>query len=80
MKQAPKGAFATLVVIFFFWGFVASSNDILIPVFKSALGLEQEQAQLISIAFYIAYTAGSLMYFGISALLKKDLIKIIQGE
>ena len=77
MKKANFSAFGALIIIFFFWGFVASSNDILIPVFKSALGLEQEQAQLISIAFYIAYTAGSLMYFGISALLKKDLIKII---
>jgi FHS family L-fucose permease-like MFS transporter len=77
MKKTNFSAFGALIIIFFFWGFVASSNDILIPVFKSALGLEQEQAQLISIAFYIAYTAGSLMYFGISALLKKDLIKII---
>jgi FHS family L-fucose permease-like MFS transporter len=77
MKKTNFSAFGALIIIFFFWGFVASSNDILIPVFKSALGLEQEQAQLISIAFYIAYTAGSLMYFGISALLRKDLIKII---
>lgn len=77
MKKTNFSAFGALIIIFFFWGFVASSNDILIPVFKSALGLEQEQAQLISIAFYIAYTVGSLMYFTISALLKKDLIKLI---
>jgi FHS family L-fucose permease-like MFS transporter len=77
MKKTNFSAFGALIIIFFFWGFVASSNDILIPVFKTALGLEQEQAQLISIAFYIAYTVGSLMYFTISALLKKDLIKLI---
>ena len=27
-------ALFTLVTVFFFWGFVAASNDILIPVFK----------------------------------------------
>jgi len=31
--------FAILVSVFFFWGFVAASNDILIPVFQSKLGL-----------------------------------------
>jgi len=77
MQKTNFGAFGALIIIFFFWGFVASSNDILIPVFKSALGLKQEKAQLISIAFYIAYTVGSLLYFTISALLRKDLIKII---
>ena len=36
-QRVPAGAFPALVVIFFFWGFVAASNDILIPVFKQAL-------------------------------------------
>lgn len=77
MQKTNFSAFGALIIIFFFWGFVASSNDILIPVFKSALGLKQEKAQLISIAFYIAYTVGSLLYFTVSAFLRKDLIKII---
>lgn len=77
MRKTNFGAFGALVVIFFFWGFVASSNDILIPVFKKALILSQEKAQLISVAFYIAYTVGSLMYFIVSALLRKDLLKIL---
>ena len=29
--------FGTLITVFFFWGFVAASNDILIPVFKEKL-------------------------------------------
>ena len=33
-KKTNLGAFTTLISIFFFWGFVAASNDILIPVFK----------------------------------------------
>ena len=28
-----------LISVFFFWGFVAASNDILIPVFKEKLNL-----------------------------------------
>jgi len=73
-QKTARGAFATLVTIFFFWGFVAASNDILIPVFKKALNLSQTQSQLISVAFYVAYTVGSLIYFGLSSLLKKDIL------
>ena len=74
MSKSYKSALAMLVSVFFFWGFVAASNDILIPVFKKALTLSQFESQLISLAFYIAYTVGSLMYFGISSLLKRDIL------
>lgn len=69
-----KGAFYTLASVFFFWGFVAASNDILIPVFKKAFDLTQTQSQLVAVAFYVAYTVGSLLYIGISYLSKKDLV------
>jgi FHS family L-fucose permease-like MFS transporter len=77
VKKTNIGAFATLISIFFFWGFVAASNDILIPVFKKALDLSQLQSQLISFAFYVAYTVGSLLYFAISSILKKDILNLI---
>lgn len=67
-------SFYTLVSVFFFWGFVAASNDILIPVFKNELNLEQWQSQLISFAFYIAYTVGSVIYYLISLSKKGDLL------
>lgn len=73
MKNSSR-AFGTLITIFFFWGFVAASNDILIPVFKKALNLSQLKSQMISFAFYVAYTVGSLLYFGISAFLKQDIL------
>lgn len=66
--------FIPLVTVFFFWGFVAASNDILIPVFKKAFDLKQSQSQLVAVAFYVAYTVGSLLYIGISYLTKKDII------
>jgi FHS family L-fucose permease-like MFS transporter len=70
-------ALFTLVTVFFFWGFVAASNDILIPVFKKAFTLTQGESQLVSLAFYIAYTVGSLIYMGISLVIKEDIVNKI---
>lgn len=75
--KSNTSALVTLVSIFFFWGFVAASNDILIPVFKKALHLSQLQSQLISFAFYVAYTVGSILYFVISYFLKSDILNKI---
>lgn len=69
--------FVPLASVFFFWGFVAASNDILIPVFKKAFDLSQGQSQLVSVAFYVAYTVGSIIYMIISYLTKGDLINRI---
>lgn len=69
--------FVPLVTVFFFWGFVAASNDILIPVFKKAFDLTQGQSQLVSVAFYIAYTVGSIIYMLISLAIRKDLVNKI---
>lgn len=68
------GALITLTTVFFFWGFVAASNDILIPVFKEELNLQQWQSQMISFAFYVAYTVGSILYLIISLALKRDIL------
>ena len=69
--------FGTLISVFFFWGFVAASNDILIPVFKEKFMLSQAQSQLVSFAFYVAYTVGSLIYVAISRALGTDLLNKI---
>ena len=75
--QTKWGQFIPLVTVFFFWGFVAASNDILIPVFQKAFDLKNWQSQLVSFAFYIAYTVGSLIYIGISAAMKKDIVSYL---
>lgn len=78
MQQQTKWSqFGTLITVFFFWGFVAASNDILIPVFKEALHLEQWQAQFISLAFYAAYTVGSIIYTAISKATGGDILNRI---
>lgn len=76
-KQTNWGQFIPLVTVFFFWGFVAASNDILIPVFKKAFNLTQTESMYVQICFYVAYTVGSLIYMAVSKGLKQDLINKI---
>ncbi|PWN63089.1 MFS transporter [Chryseobacterium phosphatilyticum] len=76
-KQTNWAQFIPLVTVFFFWGFVAASNDILIPVFQKAFNLTQTESMLVQICFYVAYTVGSLIYMIISKGIKQDLINKI---
>lgn len=73
-KKTNWAQFGTLITVFFFWGFVAASNDILIPVFKKAFTLTQLQSQLVAVAFYVAYTVGSIIYILISKAIGGDLL------
>ncbi len=73
-QQTKWTQLGTLITVFFFWGFVAASNDILIPVFKKAFHLTQAQSQWVSLAFYIAYTVGSIIYLFISKAIGVDLL------
>src|SRR5690606_38832775 len=72
--RTNRAAFAILISVFFFWGFLASSIDILIPVFKEKFGHEQWQAQFVAVAFYVSYTVGSVIYVLFSRLLKGDVL------
>src|SRR6187455_1241999 len=76
-QQTKWSQFGVLISVFFFWGFVAASNDILIPVFKEKLNLEQWQSQMISFAFYIAYTVGSVIYYLLSRANGADILNRI---
>jgi FHS family L-fucose permease-like MFS transporter len=73
-QQTKWSQFAVLISVFFFWGFVAASNDILIPVFREKLHLAPWQSQMISFAFYVAYTVGSVIYFAISKATGGDIL------
>lgn len=73
-QQTRWSQFAVLISVFFFWGFVAASNDILIPVFREKLNLEAWQSQMVSFAFYIAYTVGSVIYFAASRAAGSDIL------
>lgn len=70
-------ALGTLVLVFFFWGFIAASNSILIPFCKTHFSLTQFESQLIGSAFYGAYFIGSLILFIISNFIGHDIINSI---
>lgn len=67
-------ALYTLVVVFFFWGFIAAGNSVFIPFCKNYFQLDQFQSQLIDFAFYSAYYIGALLLFVFSTLSGRDLV------
>ncbi len=72
--KTNTGALSTLVVVFFFWGFIAASNSIFIPFCKHYFSLDQFQSQLIDFAYYLAYYVGSLVLYVIGVSRGKDLV------
>jgi FHS family L-fucose permease-like MFS transporter len=68
------GALGTLVVVFFFWGFIASGNSVFIPFCKHYFHLDQFQSQLVDFAFYTAYYIGAMLLFIYGAFGGKDLV------
>ncbi len=73
-QPTNTGALSTLVVVFFFWGFIASSNSVFIPFCKHKFHLDQFQSQLVDFAFYLAYYIGALGLFAFGAFGGKDLV------
>lgn len=67
----------SLVIVFFFWGFIAASNGIFIPFCKTYFGLSQFKSQLIDLTFYGGYFAGSLTLFLYSRFTKIELLNRI---
>jgi MFS transporter, FHS family, L-fucose permease len=76
-KATNTSALATLVIVFFFWGFIAASQSIFIPFCKHNFALTQFESQLVGSAFYGAYFIGSLALYLISSLLKYDILNRI---
>ncbi len=81
MEQASQknygSALYTLVMVFFFWGFLAASNGIFIPFCKSYFDLTQFESQLIDSAFYGAYFIGSLILYLASTGVGYDILNKI---
>jgi FHS family L-fucose permease-like MFS transporter len=68
------GALGTLVIVFFFWGFIAAGNGVFIPFCKHYFHLDQFQSQLIDFAFYLAYYIGALILFLLSTITGWDTV------
>jgi len=75
--KTNTGALATLVIVFFFWGFIAASNSIFIPFCKAHFKLTQFESQLIGSAFYGAYFIGSLILYLLSSIVGYDILNKI---
>jgi FHS family L-fucose permease-like MFS transporter len=67
-------ALATLITVFFFWGFIASGNGVFIPFCKNYFHLDQFQSQLVDFAFYGAYYLGALFLFIFSSIKSRNLV------
>ena len=72
-NQNNNSALATLVSVFFFWGFIGASNGVFIPFCKEYFMIDQFQSQLVDFAFYGAYYLGALVLFVLSSQRKKDI-------
>ncbi|MDR1876398.1 MAG: sugar MFS transporter [Flavobacteriaceae bacterium] len=66
----------TLTTLFFMWGFITCLNDILIPFLKGVFSLTHFQANLVQLAFFVAYFIISLIYFIVSATFGDPISKI----
>ena len=73
-QPTNTSALSILVIVFFFWGFIAAGNGIFIPFCKHYFKLDQFQSQLIDFAFYGAYYIGALGLFVASAVKNKDIM------
>lgn len=70
-------ALGTLVIVFFFWGFLAASNGIFIPFCKKHFDLNQFESQLVDTAFYGAYYIGSFILLLFTAFTRVDILNKI---
>jgi FHS family L-fucose permease-like MFS transporter len=76
-QASSSSQLVNIVIVFFFWGFLAASNGIFIPFCKSHFQLSQFQSQLVDFAFYFAYFLGSAILFGLSAFSGMDILNRI---
>jgi FHS family L-fucose permease-like MFS transporter len=71
-----RASFALLTILFFMWGFITVTNDVLISTFRSIFSLSVFQSSLVQSAFFGAFFVISLGYYLIS-MIKGDPINKI---
>lgn len=73
-NKTNYSALLTLIMVFFFWGFVAASNGILIPFCQNHFSLTNFESQLLGSSFFGAYFIGSILLYFASTFLKFDVV------
>jgi MFS transporter, FHS family, L-fucose permease len=76
MAKSKGSSLGVLLGVFFFWGFVAASNTVLIGLFKKNFELTQSQSQMVDLAFYFSYFVGAGVYLIYSMVFGDPLNKI----
>lgn len=74
-NKTNYSALLTLVMVFFFWGFIAAGNSILIPFCGHFFELNHFQSQLVDFAFYLAYFVGAVILYYITYRISQNPIK-----
>ncbi len=74
--QEYKGAFALLTLLFFMWGFITVTNDLLVTTFKSIFALTALESSLVQFAFFGAYFVISLIYYLVSLVFGDPINRI----
>ena len=74
---STRKSFMVLSSLFFMWGFITVTNDVLINTFKGIFDLTPPQRSLVQSAFFGAFFIVSLIYFLISSTTGKDPINRI---
>jgi len=72
-----RSAFALLTLLFFMWGFITVTNDILVNSFKRIFELSHFQRSLVQQAFFGAFFVISLIYYLYSSLTGRDPVNRI---
>lgn len=79
-KEAPqrdyRGAFALLTSLFFMWGFITVTNDLLVATFRGIFDLTAFQSSLVQFSFFGAYFVISIIYFLISQFVGDPINRI----
>ena len=81
-SQTNYGALSILIIVFFFWGFMAAGNSIFIPFCKHYFNLDQFQSQLIDFAFDYLWQLGQshlCLYYVVFRTLDKLFVYFLYG-
>jgi MFS transporter, FHS family, L-fucose permease len=58
-----RSAFALLTLLFFMWGFITVTNDLLVATFRGIFKLTALESSLVQFAFFGAYFVISIIYY-----------------
>jgi fucose permease len=75
IQPTNYGALSTLVIVFFFWGFIAVGNSVSIPFCKHYFHFGQFQSQLIDFAFTLPIISAPLHSLPMAHLVVTTLLQ-----